>query len=168
MGQSLVTSRNLQGEFQTTQTLCRLIDGIIIKKTSFRSILIVDNDKIDSLELSKKIIEECYFDIGKAVPILEEVSSNFDDIKHCAVKVGLSHIPKGDSFSLRINKRGSHSLDKPTSDLESDIGGSIYDALEKKHNRTPRVNLNDPDVKVIVEILGPKSIIGIVRKEWLE
>jgi tRNA(Ser,Leu) C12 N-acetylase TAN1 len=30
----------------------------------------------------------------------------------------------------------------------------------------PQVDLADPDVKVIAEVLGPSTAVGIVRKAW--
>jgi hypothetical protein len=39
-------------------------------------------------------------------------------------------------------------------------------ALETKYNTKPKVDLKNPDITVIAEILGPITAIGISRREW--
>ncbi|MDP6612699.1 MAG: THUMP domain-containing protein [Candidatus Hydrothermarchaeota archaeon] len=166
MGQAVVTSRTLYGEFQTTLTLHRLIEGIKVTKTPFRAVLRAEHEEIKALELAETIIGECYFDIGKAVPVLAEVESSHEEIKQAAVKVGHAHIKKDESFCLRIHKRGVHSLEKPTPELEYEVGGAVHDALAEKHKIKPKVDLSNPEVTVLVEVLGKESVVGIIRKEW--
>jgi tRNA(Ser,Leu) C12 N-acetylase TAN1 len=38
--------------------------------------------------------------------------------------------------------------------------------LEAKFGREPLVNLSDPDVVVRAEVLGPVTLVGVVRKAW--
>ncbi|MGE5058583.1 MAG: THUMP domain-containing protein [Betaproteobacteria bacterium] len=61
-----------------------------------------------------------------------------------------------------------HGLKKDTSTLEREIGGAIWIALEGKYQRRPKVNLKNPDITVIAEILGPIVAIVISRREWRE
>jgi tRNA acetyltransferase TAN1 len=166
MGQTIVTSRTLYGEFQTTLTLRRLIEGIRVAKTPFRAVLRVEHEEMEALKLAEKITRECYYDIGKAVPVLATVKSNLDEIREAAVRVALDHIKKGESFCLRIHKRGAHMLDKPTPKLEYEVGGAIHDALTEKHKEKPKVDLSNPEVTVVVEVLGKKSVVGVVKREW--
>ncbi|GBE17450.1 tRNA s(4)U8 sulfurtransferase [archaeon BMS3Abin16] len=97
--------------------------------------------------------------------MLAEVESNPEEIREASVKVGLAYIKKGKSFCLRINKRGVHNLEKPTPELEYMVGGSVYDALAEKYMVKPKVDLSNPEITIIVEVLGMKSIVGIVRTE---
>jgi tRNA(Ser,Leu) C12 N-acetylase TAN1 len=69
---------------------------------------------------------------------------------------------------LLAHKRGAHGLERDTSILEEEIGGAIWSALEGKYNKKPKVNLKNPDVTVIAEILGPTAAIGISRRAWRE
>jgi tRNA acetyltransferase TAN1 len=166
LGEAIVTSRTLYGEFQTTLTLRRLIEGIKVRKTPFRAVLIVEHEEIEALDLAEKITRECYFDIGKAVPALAKVESSFEEIRDAAIKVSLTHIREGENFCLRINKRGAHALEKPTPELEYEVGGAVHDALAEKHGSKPKVDLSDPEVTVMVEVLGMESVVGILRKGW--
>lgn len=166
MGEAIVTSRTLYGEFQTTLTLRRSIEGIKVTKTPFRAVLRAEHEEIEALDLAEEITRECYFDIGKAVPALAKVESSLEEIRKAAIKVALTHIRKGESFCLRINKRGAHALEKPTPELEYEVGGAVHDALAEEHEAKPKVDLSDPEVTVMVEVLGMESVIGIVRKEW--
>lgn len=166
MGQAIVTSRTLYGEFQTTLTLRRIIEGIKITKTSFRAVLRAENEDMEALVLAEKITKECYYDIGRAVPVLAEVESSLEEVRKAAIKVALEHVKKEESFCLRIHKRGTHSLGKPTPELEYEIGGAVHDALAAKYKAKPKVDLSEPDLTVVVEVLGGESFVGILRKEW--
>lgn len=166
MGKAIVTCRTLYGEFQTTLTLRKIIEGIKVAKTPFRAVLRVEHEEMEALELAEKITGECYYDIGRAVPVLAEVESSLEEIREAAVKVALAHIKEDTSFCLRINKRGAHALEKPTPELEYEVGGAIHDALMEKYTAKPKVDLSNPEVTVLVEVIGKESVVGIVRAEW--
>jgi tRNA(Ser,Leu) C12 N-acetylase TAN1 len=38
--------------------------------------------------------------------------------------------------------------------------------VEARLGREPLVNLSDPDVVIRAEVLGPVTLVGIVRKAW--
>lgn len=84
------------------------------------------------------------------------------------MQIGTAQTGAEESFSFRVNKRGTHGLKKDTSTLEREIGGAIWIALERKYQKRPRVNLKNPNITVIAEILGPIAAIGISRREWRE
>lgn len=168
MGEAVVTCRSLYGEFQTFISLQRLREGIRVSRTPFRAVLRVRHDELGAMELAEMITRECFFDIGRAVPALREVSSTLEDIQEAAIGVALEHVGKGESFCFRLHKRGAHSLESPTPEIEYEVGGSIHDALWKKHGERPRVDLSKPDVTVVAEVLGDKTMVGVVREEWHE
>lgn len=168
MGEAVVTCRSLYGEFQTLISLQRLLEGIEVSKTPFRAVLKVAHGEKSPLELAEKITRECFYDIGRAVPVLEKTDSTLEEIRRAAIKVALEHVGKGETFCFRLHKRGAHSLDNPTPELEYEIGGSIHDALWKKHGERPKVSLKDPDITVVAEVMGKESVVGVVRKEWQE
>jgi tRNA(Ser,Leu) C12 N-acetylase TAN1 len=53
-----------------------------------------------------------------------------------------------------------------TCKLEREIGGAIWQALEQKQGKRPVVDLDDPDITIIAEVMGPNTAIGILRKAW--
>jgi len=40
--------------------------------------------------------------------------------------------------------------------------------LEKRFSKEPRVDLTDPDVAVVAEVLGEITLVGVSRKAWRE
>jgi tRNA(Ser,Leu) C12 N-acetylase TAN1 len=165
MGEAVVTCRSLYGEHQTFISLQRLVEGIKVERTPFRAVLMVEHE-MDALELAEIITRKCFFDIGRAVPVLVKTSSTLEDIREAAIKVALEHVGREESFCFRLHKRGSHSLEKPTPELEYEIGGSIHDALTEKHGKSPKVDLSNPDVTLVAEVLGSMALVGVIRKEW--
>jgi tRNA(Ser,Leu) C12 N-acetylase TAN1 len=83
-----------------------------------------------------------------------------------ATRVGLDQIAPGESFAFRIHKRGTHGYSEPTPELESTVGGAIWDGLERRDGLAPHVDLSQPDVLVNAEVLGPTTLVGIVRAGW--
>ncbi len=45
-------------------------------------------------------------------------------------------------------------------------GGAVWDALVGRDGTAPRVDLPRPDVLVNAEVLGPMTLVGIVRRAW--
>ncbi len=164
----LITCRDIYGEYETIKSLKRVVEGIKVKRTGFRAVLIAEVEEGDPIKIAEKVNRECSPDIGKVVLILEDVESNFENVKEAAVKVGLSQISEGESFCFRIYKRGSHYLDKPTPELEYEIGGTIYEELEEKFKKKPVVDLKDSDITIVAEVLGKRAEVGIIRKKWSE
>jgi len=163
----IVTSRELYATRQTIASLRAAVSGARIRGAGFRGIFILEAEG-DALELAKKVNQECFLNIGRATAVLAEVQSTLDAIKEAAVKVGAEHIGGDEKFCFRLHKRGSHWLEQDTPKLEHEIGGAIWVALQKKYGKKPNVDLEDPDVTVVAEVLGPNSAIGIIRKAWRE
>lgn len=161
----MVTSREIYARRATIASLKSALQGARIRSAGFRGIFIIEA-RGDPLEITKKVIRECSSRIGRAVPVLAEVRSTLEAIKEGAIKVGVEHVGRDEKFCFRIHKRGAHQLDLDTPALEREIGGAIWTALEEIHEKRPSVNLDDPDVMVVAEVLGPNTAIGIVRKLW--
>jgi len=161
----MVTSREIFARRETIASIKATLPGARTRSAGFRAIFIIEVGG-DALELAKKVIQECSSRIGRAIPVLAEVQSTLDAIKEGAVKVGVEHIGRDEKFCFRIHKRGAHQLDLDTPELEREIGGAIWRALEGKYEKKPIVDLDDPDVTVVAEVLGPNTAIGIVRKAW--
>lgn len=165
MSKLIITARDLDGERFAKSALRAL--GLNVKSSGFRAVLIAETDA-DILETVEKIMDTCYRDIGRAVGVIEEVESEDEKIKQKAIDVALAYIKENESFSFRIHKRGKHRIASSTPELEYDIGGAIYTALEKKYRKKPSVNLKNPDIAIIAEVLGESTCIGILRKDWKE
>jgi tRNA(Ser,Leu) C12 N-acetylase TAN1 len=161
----IVTTREIYAMRATVASLKAALPGARIRGAGFRGIFIIEVAG-DSLELAKKVIQECSSRIGRVIPVLAEVQSTLEAIKEGAVKVGVEHIGNEDKFCFRIHKRGAHRLDLDTPEIERKIGGAIWAALEDKYKMKPAVDLDDPDVMVIAEVLCSNTAIGIVRKAW--
>jgi tRNA(Ser,Leu) C12 N-acetylase TAN1 len=161
----MVTSREIYARRATIAALKTALPGARIRGAGFRAIFIIEVEG-DALELARKVVRECSSRIGRAIPVLCEIPSMLEAIKEGAVKVGVEHIGMNEKFCFRIHKRGSHQLDLDTPALEREIGGAIWTALEEKYKKEPAVDLEDPDVMVVAEVLGQNTAIGIVRKSW--
>jgi tRNA(Ser,Leu) C12 N-acetylase TAN1 len=161
----MVTSREIYARRPTIASLKLALPGARIRSAGFRAIFIIEVGG-DALELAKKVIQECSSRIGRTIPVLAEVKSTPNAVKEGAVNVGVEHIGRDEKFCFRIHKRGAHQLDLDTPELEREIGGAIWTALEGKYRKKPAVDLDDPDVTVVAEVLGPNTAIGIVRTAW--
>jgi tRNA(Ser,Leu) C12 N-acetylase TAN1 len=118
------------------------------------------------MELARSVLQKCSESIGHVTAVLAEVESRLESIKEAAVRIGTEQIAGDEKFCFRLNKRGSHHLEETTCDLEREIGGAIWQALEQKHGKRPVVDLGDPDITIIAEVMGANTAIGVLRKAW--
>lgn len=165
IGKLVVTGRGPFTARKTRSAVRRAIRGAKITRSAFRSVFVVEAEG-DALELAKGLYQECGEKIGHATAVLAEVESKPDSIREAAVKIAEEQMIPDQSFCFRLNKRGAHNLPDDTPKIEHEIGGAIYVALEQKDNRKPTVTLTDPDVTIIAEVLGPSTLIGLLRKDW--
>jgi tRNA(Ser,Leu) C12 N-acetylase TAN1 len=161
----IVTSQDLYVAWQTVAALKAAAPGGRVRRAGFRGIFILEAEG-DALELSKRINQECFQSIGRAVPLLVEVQSTLEAIKEAAVKIGAEQIGEDEKFCFRLHKRGSHWLEQETPKLEYEIGGAIWTALQQKYGKKPNVDLKNPDITVVAEVLGQNTAVGILRKAW--
>ena len=165
MGKLIVTARELDAAKRTVAALRAAIPDARVTRTGFRGIVALEAE-VDALELAERVTRECFADIGRATAVLAEVDSTLDEIKRVAVRIGTEHIGKDERFCFRLHKRGAHMLALDTPRLEYEIGGAIWVALQQKHGVKPLVDLKNPDVTVVAEVLGPITAVGVVRKAW--
>jgi tRNA(Ser,Leu) C12 N-acetylase TAN1 len=157
----VVTCRNYRIQ-QTYQAIRRLLPRAEISKTPFRGVFLVEADG-DPIEVAREL-NRCA-SVGRAVPVLAEAESNPEAVKKAAICVS-EWIKKGESFSFRLHKRGSHQLDKPTPELEREIGAELRKAIKERIGAEPEVELEKPDVEISAEVLGPLTYVGILRSNW--
>lgn len=165
MGKLIVTARELDATKRTVATLRAVIPNARVTRTGFRGIVALEAD-VDALEPAERVTRECFADIGRATAVLAEVDSTLDEIKRAAVRIGAERIGGDERFCFRLHKRGAHMLELDTPRLEYEIGRAIWVALQQKHGTKPSVDLKNPDITVVAEVLGPITAVGVVRKAW--
>jgi tRNA(Ser,Leu) C12 N-acetylase TAN1 len=163
----ILTSSGLQRARYTSSALKAAVPTGSVRRTGLKGVFSLEAGG-DVIELAKLIYRECGQHIGHATAVLEEVESRLEPIKEAAVRAGRERIGKEDSFCFRLHKRGSHFLEHNTMSIEQEIGSAIWLALEEKHGGKPRVNLKNPDVAVVAEVLGSITAVGILRRAWRE
>jgi tRNA(Ser,Leu) C12 N-acetylase TAN1 len=138
-----------------------------ILRSGFPSVFILEAEG-DLTHLAQTINRKCSENIGHTTAVLYEVESRLDPVKEAVVRAGIEQIGKDEKFCFRLHKRGSHFLEQNSCDLEREIGGAVWQALEQKYGKRPAVDLKKPDVTLVGEVLGPKTAIGFCRKDWAE
>ena len=133
--------------------------------SGFTSVFVVETDG-DPLAAAERLTRECADSIGHATAVVAEVVSEPQRLREAAVRVGLERVGADESFCFRLRKRGVHLLEAPTPQLEVEIGSAIWLALQERDGEPPKVDLRDPDVLVLAEVLGPTTAVGVVRKAW--
>ena len=163
----IVTSSGMERARYTRSALKAAVPTGSVRRTGLKGIFSLEAEG-DVIELAKLIWRECRQHIGHATAVLEEVESRVEPIKEAAVRAGREQIGEQESFCFRIHKRGAHFLEQDTLTIEQEIGSAIWIALEEKHAGKPRVNLKNPDVAIVAEVLGPITAVGISRRFWRE
>ncbi|KYC49648.1 MAG: tRNA s(4)U8 sulfurtransferase [Candidatus Methanofastidiosum methylothiophilum] len=126
-----------------------------IKKTKFKGVLLVKcRDAKKAAEMIRDY-ETCA--IHRAIPFDRYVNTDKDLILVEATDVAVSKISENDSFAVRCKKRGKANF--KSQDLEREVGAKIVEAKGAK------VNLEDPDIKVIIQVIDKKTGISVLRKD---
>ncbi len=163
----VITSRAPFTARKTRAALRRAVSPARITRPGFKSIFVLESQEQPD-EVASEIYFSCGHLVGHVTAVLAEVESKPEPVKEAAVKIGLEQIHQPESFAFRLHKRGAHGFTKDTPQVEYEIGGAIQTALEKKGATEPLVNLEDPDITIVAEVLGPVTYIGVAKKEWRE
>ena len=165
MAKLVITALSFYGENSAKRALKNILPDISVKSTGFRGVLLAEVNG-DAVRLAKQLSRKKISDIGRIVPVIREVESEFESIKENAIKIALEHIAKNESFCFRIHKRGRHDIKMPTPQIEERIGREIHLALEEKFGKKPEVDLEKPDISILAEVLGKRTIVGIIKNDW--
>lgn len=83
-----------------------------------------------------------------------QCAATMEDIKNCTVSVAKEHIHPGESFALRVRRRGSHTFS--SMDVAKLVGAAILDTLG---NKNVKVDLTNPDKEIHIEIRNKNAYI---------
>jgi tRNA(Ser,Leu) C12 N-acetylase TAN1 len=95
--------------------------------------------------------------------VLAEVPSARAQMVDAVARVAAEQVRPGEWVCVRLHKRGAHGYLKPTPVLERAAGAAAWQALRRRDGAEPRVDLVQPDVTIHVEVLGPRTLIGVAR-----
>ena len=154
----VVTSRGFR-ERPAWNALKRALPESWLEGSGFRGVLLVEAEG-DPLALAACVALECGEAIGRITAIFAEVHTEAGAIRQAAAEVAGAQVREGESFCFRLRRRGWSQPDTDASMLEREIGGAVFDALERGHGAPPIVDLQDPDVTVVAEVLGRRTLLG--------
>lgn len=152
-------ARHLESE--TKQEITRILEKIgdsepVITVTNMSGILTADT-KLESIEVVKKIKEMlldepwCIRYCLRIIPIQKIVETKIESIED-GISDLIKLISNGESYRISIEKRNSNI---PSQELISRVAKKIKN----------KVSLEFPDKIILIEILGNKTGIAIVKKE---
>jgi len=145
--------------------LKKAIPSARVKRTPFPSVFILETEG-NAERIAEAVVEKCSDAIGHVTVVSAEVESELEAIKAAAVKIAAEHIESGQKFCFRLHKRGAHSLAADTFEIERQVGAAMWEALQQIHGVPPIVDLEEPDITVSAEVLGPRTAMGFSRKGW--
>jgi tRNA acetyltransferase TAN1 len=122
------------------------ISGLIVCFTSLNPFVIINNIKRIASEEPWKIRF-----ILRLIPIEVVVNTNVEEISEAALKLA-ERINENESYKIDIEKRFS-TIDRM----------EIIDSIAKHINR--KVNLEDPDRIILIEIIGKEAGISLIKKD---
>ncbi|GAB6103131.1 THUMP domain-containing protein [Thermococcus atlanticus] len=131
---------------------------VLIRRTEWKGVLIVETPLLRE-EALRRIEEFETQSIFRVIPIDEFVRSEENEIIERAFEIAVARIKPGESFAVRCRRRGSRI--KSCRRVEVELGARI------KAETGAVVDLGSPVWYVLVEVLGRKAGIGVVRAEEL-
>lgn len=163
----VVTCSGLSETGHTRTELHRALPEARVRGAGFRGILCVFCAG-EPVLLAERVTRSCQQAVARVTAVLAETPSDRDSLLDAAVRIATEQVGPHESFAFRIHKRGRHGYVEPTPELESDIGGQIAEALERRDGSPPRVVLGAPDVLINAEVLGLRTFAGLFRRSWRE
>ncbi|WP_456422387.1 THUMP domain-containing protein [Thermococcus sp.] len=127
------------------------LEKVRVKGTDWRGVLLAETplSKLEALERLKNFETQA---IQRVVPLERLVPARWEDIEKAVLELGKKI--EG-TFAVRAKVRGTKRLSQR--ELEVRLGSLLVERYSLK------VNLGDPDYTVLVEVLGKKAGIGLVR-----
>ncbi|MBP1911330.1 THUMP domain-containing protein [Thermococcus stetteri] len=128
------------------------LEKVKVHGTDWRGVLLAETplSKEEALQRLKGFETQA---VQRVVPLDVIVRASFDEIANAVLE--LAEKIKG-SFAVRAKVRGNKKLSQR--ELEVKLGSLIVE----RYNLP--VNLSDPDYTVVVEVLGKKAGVGVLRR----
>lgn len=158
----IVTARSLSGGGRARQALHRALPGAQVKGTGFTAVLAVEAHG-DPADLAAQATGCGSRSFGRVVAVLADVPSARAQMLDAVARVAARQVRPGESVCVRLHKRGAHGYLEPTPALERAAGTAAWQALRRRDGTAPRADLVHPDVTIHVEVLGPRTLIGVAR-----
>ncbi|WP_297062157.1 THUMP domain-containing protein [Thermococcus sp.] len=129
------------------------LEKVRVKGTDWKGVLLAETplSKEEVLERLKNFETQA---IQRVVPLDELVSAKLEDIEKALLRLGEKI--KG-TFAVRAKVRGNRGLSERK--LEVELGSLLVGRYGLK------VDLSEPDYLVLVEILGKRAGIGVLRRD---
>ncbi len=148
------TYRNM--EDYLIEELNTLVNDISIHKTKISGLIVCFTplNPFDVINSIKRISLEEPWRIRfilRLIPIEVVVNTDIEEIKKAALKLA-ERINENESYKIEIEKRFS-TIDRM----------EIIDSIAKHINR--KVNLEDPDRIILIEIIGKETGISLIKKD---
>jgi len=142
------------------RALRRALPEATIKGTGFTAVLAVQADG-DPVALAARASSLPGRALGRVVAVVAEVPSARVQMAEAVARVAAGQVRPGESLCVRLHKRGAHGYLEPTPALERAAGDAAWEALRRRDGTPPTIDLVHPDVIIHVEVLGPRSLVGI-------
>lgn len=159
----IVTASSLGGGRRAQRALRRRLPEATIKGTGFTAVLAVHAGG-DPLALAARASSSPGRALGRVVAVVAEVPSARAQMADAVARAAAGQVRPGESLCVRLHKRGAHGYLEPTPALERAAGDAAWEALRRRDGTPPRIDLVHPDVTIHVEVLGPRSLLGITPR----
>ena len=128
------------------------LGSVRVRGTDWRGVLMAETplSKGEALERLRNFETQA---IQRVVPIDELVPARWEDVEEAALR--LAEKIDG-TFAVRAKVRGNKKLSQR--ELEIKLGSLIVE----RYNR--RVNLGDPDYTLVIEVLGRRAGLGLLKR----
>lgn len=125
---------------------------VIPRPMGYVGIVFIDGIYPDEASKISKLVPE----VEKALPVYAEVRADPLEIADSALRIAKNHLSVNESFAVRTTRRGKHNF--TSTDVNIVVGAKIKDELGNK------VNLNNPDKIIWVEIFGDRAFISVTKE----
>ncbi|MBU7043590.1 MAG: RNA-binding protein [Theionarchaea archaeon] len=137
------------------------VEGCKVIKTRHKGLFLIEASR----DAAQKIQEYETTAVYRIIPLDILIPAELSQIENTVVGLCEEKLPPQHSFAVRCKRRGFPVSSK---DIEKRVGAAVVEACSNP------VNLDDPDVLVLIEIIGKKAGIAvlpqseIVRKEVID
>ncbi|MCW3136222.1 MAG: THUMP domain-containing protein [Canidatus Methanoxibalbensis ujae] len=138
------------------------------RRSGFRDVLVgLVPDISDFLEEAES---GRYRGLSRVIPVEDTFfvsPDNLIDILKKKIERYIDEIEPGDTFAVRVERRGMKE-DISGRVVEREVGGYLYDLIERIHSKKPKVDLKNPDKLIVIEIIGNRCGVGFITREMRE